>query len=217
MASNYRIFLSLVIALIVFFLAKDEPLPLAFMFVWSAFAGSFLIFSWIVILTSHPKGLQRIAGEEDTSRSLIFLFVLIAAFFSVFAIIVVLQQAPNSSKTGLTYHVVLAAAAVFSSWTLIHTLFTLRYAHLFYTYPDRDAHREGKNNGGLLFPGTEKPDYLDFAYFSFILGMTFQVSDVQITSPAIRRLALLHGFLSFVYNTIIIALSINIITGVLER
>lgn len=215
--SNYRIFLSLVIALIVYLLVKDEPFPLVFMFVWTAFSGSFLIFSWIVILTSHPKGLQTIAGEEDTSRSLIFLFVLIAAFISVFAIIVVLQQSPDSSKTGLTYHILLAAAAVFSSWTLIHTLFTLRYAHLFYTYPDRDAHRNGNHTGGLLFPGTAMPDYLDFAYFSFILGMTFQVSDVQITSPAIRRLALVHGFLSFVYNTIIIALSINIISGVLER
>jgi uncharacterized membrane protein len=88
---------------------------------------------------------------------------------------------------------------------------------LYYTYADREAHAHGKHQGGLDFPGTTLPDYLDFAYFSFVLGMTFQVSDVQITSPRIRRLALVHSFLSFVYNTIIIALSINIISGVIGK
>lgn len=214
---NYRLYLSLLIAFIVFLLTKNQTLPIAFMFVWIAFSGSFLIFSWIIILSSHPKGLRNIAGEQDTSRTLIFLFVLFAAFISVFAIIVLLQQAPHASKRGLTYHILLAAAAVFCSWTLIHTLFTLRYAHLYYTYPDKDAHANDDNDGGVEFPGATAPDYLDFAYFSFVLGMTFQVSDVQITSPIVRRLALLHGFLSFVYNTIIIALSINIVSGVIGR
>ena len=214
---NYRLYVSLLIAFIVYLLTKTNRPPIAFMFIWIAFSGSFLIFSWIVILSSHPKGLRNIVGNEDTNRTLIFLFVLFAAFISVFAIIVLLQQAPNGSKIGLTYHILLAAAAVFCSWTLIHTLFTLRYAHLYYTYPNEDARTHGKNNAGLEFPGTQVPDYLDFAYFSFVLGMTFQVSDVQITSPRIRRLALLHGFLSFVYNTIIIALSINIISGVIGR
>ncbi|HEY6955460.1 MAG TPA: DUF1345 domain-containing protein [Flavisolibacter sp.] len=214
---NYRLYLSLFVALIVYFFTKSFPLPVAFMLVWTAFSGSFLIISWIVIFSAHPKGLGNIASEQDTSRTLIFLFVLFAAFISVFAIIGLLQQAPHPSTKGLTYHILLAAAAVFSSWTLIHTVFTLRYAHMYYTYADRDAHTRGENDGGLEFPGTTLPDFLDFAYFSFVLGMTFQVSDVQITSPAIRRLALLHGFLSFVYNTIIIALSINIISGVIGK
>lgn len=187
------------------------------MFVWIAFSGTFLILSWIVIFSSHPKGLKNIAGNQDTSRTLIFLFVLFAAFISVFAIIALLQQAPHASKKGLTFYILLAATAVFCSWTLIHTLFTLRYTHLYYTYPDHDAHVHGEPLGGLEFPGNTMPDYLDFAYFSFVLGMTFQVSDVQITSSGIRRLALLHGFLSFVYNTIIIALSINIISGVIGK
>jgi uncharacterized membrane protein len=178
---------------------------------WIAFSGSFSVISWIVILSSHPKGLRNIAGEQDTSRTLIFIFVLFAAFISVFAIIVLLQHASDVSKNGFRYHIILAVAATFCSWTLIHTLFTLHYAHLFYTYPHQDAYTHGKNNGGLKFPGTSVPD------FSFVLGMTFQVSDVQITSHGVRRLALLHGFLSFIYNTIIIALSINIISGVIGK
>jgi uncharacterized membrane protein len=214
---NYRLYLSLLIAFIVYLFNKNQRAPIAFMFVWIAFSASFLIFSWIIILASHPKGLRNIASEQDTSRTLIFFFVVTAAFISLFAVIILLQQAPHASKKELIYYLALAAAAVFCSWTLIHTLFTLHYAHLYYTYPDQDAHVRGKNDGGLEFPRTSVPDYLDFAYFSFVLGMTFQVSDVQITSPVMRRLALLHGFLSFVYNTIIIALSINIISGVIGK
>jgi len=218
---KYRVYFSLLIALIVYFGTRKQAPSISFMFTSIAFSGTFLIFSWIVILSSHPRGLRNLAGEQDTSRTLIFLFVLFAALISVFAIIALLQQAPNASKTGLTRQILLAAAAVFCSWTLIHTLFTLRYAHLYYTYPNEDTKGHSKNDsnseGGLDFPGTKMPDYLDFAYFSFVLGMTFQVSDVEITSASIRRLALLHGFLSFVYNTIIIALSINIISGVIGR
>lgn len=214
---NYRIFLSLLVALVAYFLSRNYPPTISFMFVWIAFSASFLIFSWVVIITTHPKGLARIAGEQDNSRTLIFLIVLVSAFISLIAIIVLLQQVPHASQKGVSYYLVLATAAVFCSWNLIHTLFTLHYAHLYYTYPDKHAHVNGKTAGGLEFPGTPVPDYFDFAYFSFVLGMTFQVSDVQITSPVLRRLALLHGLVSFVYNTTIIALSINIISGIIGR
>ena len=96
------------------------------------------------------------------------------------------------------------------SWVLIHTIFTLRYAHIFY---DNNKEKPEIHAGGLEFPEDAKPDYLDFAYFSFVLGMTFQVSDVQVTSKRLRRLALLHGILAFGYNTIMIALTINLIAG----
>jgi uncharacterized membrane protein len=96
-------------------------------------------------------------------------------------------------------------------------VFAIRYAHLFYTYPDEGEEAGAKFHGGLEFPGTPHPDFLDFAYFSFVLGMTFQVADVNITAANIRRLALLQGFLAFVYNTIIVALSINIISGMIAK
>src|SRR3982751_6008439 len=101
---NYRLFVSLAIALIVWLLIRDHALPVAFMLTWIAFSGSFLIFSWVIILSSHPRGLRNIAAESDSSRTLIFLFVLFAAFISVFDIIVLLQEAPNDTKRGLTYH-----------------------------------------------------------------------------------------------------------------
>ena len=95
------------------------------------------------------------------------------------------------------------------SWFLLHTTFTLHYAHLFYG----DAEEATASARGLIFPGESQPDYLDFAYFSFVIGMTFQVSDINITSRKIRRMALLHGTISFFFNTIIVALTVSILAG----
>ena len=119
------------------------------------------------------------------------------------------QGAPKNGYQDL--HLFMAVLAVIESWLLIHTVFTLRYAHVFYRL-EQEADVEGSGRG-LIFPGGDNPDYEDFAYFSFVIGMTCQVSDVNITSRFMRRLALLHGLLSFAFNTVILALSINIISG----
>jgi uncharacterized membrane protein len=122
--------------------------------------------------------------------------------------VILLSTARGMDKKGLSSHIVAACGTVLSSWILIHTIFALHYAHAFYRECDDDP--ESGNGSGLMFPGEEHPDYVDFAYFSFVIGMTFQVSDVQITSSRIRRLALVHGLLSFCFNTVILALAINI-------
>lgn len=161
--------------------------------------------------------MKAIADKEDSSGAFIFVFIVMAAFISLFAIIILLQSVPTESKRGLSLHIILAITSVSCSWMLIHTLFILRYAHLYYKADDRSTDAGRYNNRGLDFPNEREPDYLDFAYFSFVLGMTFQVSDVQITSKNIRRLALLHSLISFVYNTVIVALSINILSGIIAR
>ncbi|MGH8575840.1 MAG: DUF1345 domain-containing protein [Gammaproteobacteria bacterium] len=92
---------------------------------------------------------------------------------------------------------------------------TLHYAHLFYSSTARRP--PPHNDRGLDFPGEPNPDYLDFAYFAFVIGMTCQVSDVQVTSQSMRKLVLLHGVLSFGFNTLILALSINVLAQMLER
>ena len=109
----------------------------------------------------------------------------------------------------------LAIGAVFISWWLVHTIFTMRYAHMYYDTDTDDG--KPKEVGGLQFPDETEPDYLDFVYFSFVIGMTFQVSDVEISSREIRRLAWLHGLLSFGFNTAIVALSINVISGLVAQ
>ena len=104
-------------------------------------------------------------------------------------------------------------AAIALSWMLVHTLFALRYAHFYY----HDAHKVEREHvsGGLMFPGKGSPDYLDFAYFSFVIGMTCQVSDVQISSRKMRHLAMVHGLISFAFNTAILAMFVNIVASLI--
>lgn len=216
--NHYRIIFSLALALLTFLLVKDSnPPSIVFMLSWITFAVVTLILTWITILTSHPREVRAIARIQDPSRTLIFLFVVFSAFISLFAIIVLLKNIPNDSKKGLNFHLALSIASVTLSWLLIHTLFTLRYAHIYYSCHSMETGLQKEHVGGLDFPSQEEPDYLDFAYFSFVIGMTFQVSDVEISSRNIRRIALLHGLLSFIYNTIIVAFSINIISGIMSK
>ncbi len=188
-----------------------------FMLSWIGFAATVLFFAWSTILIKHPKEISTVAVEQDSSYLLIFTFVVFAAFASVFAIILLLHGLPTNSRRGIDIHIILSVIAVALSWILIHTLFTIRYAHFYYNSPPDPDQDTTQTDKGLIFPGTELPDFLDFAYFSFVLGMTFQVADVSISGRVIRRLALLHGFLSFIYNTAIIALSINIISGLIGK
>ena len=97
------------------------------------------------------------------------------------------------------------------SWAMVHTLFAFHYAHDYYS-PDKN--NKTKSVGGLDFPGKDEPDYIDFAYFAFVIGCTFQVSDVEISSRKIRRLALVHQLISFALNTFVVALTINLNCGV---
>ena len=212
-----RLFISLALGIIVFFATRaDFSSIVCFMFSWIAFAISNVAFSWIFIISFHPRDVKVFANKEDSSGRFIFFFVVVAAFISLVAIILLLQSMPDTSKQGLRFHIVLAFSSVFCSWILIHTLFTLRYAHLFYKQKTI-VHGQQQAVLPLGFPSENDPDYLDFAYFSFVIGMTFQVSDVTINSREIRRLALLHGFLAFIYNTVIVAFSINIVSGLFAR
>lgn len=213
---TYRLFLSLAIGVLVYFLVeKPGSRGNAFLYGWICFAATSLFFSWVTILLQHPKKTAKIAQEQDASWLVVFLIVVGAAFISLFAVILLLNSQPPNSKIGLSLHIVLSLVAITLSWLLIHSVFTIRYAHLFYGKLQKEEEGEFGYAGGLQFPGNEQPDFLDFAYFSFVLAMTFQTADVNITKRHIRRLALAHGLLSFVYNTTIIALIINIISGLI--
>jgi uncharacterized membrane protein len=194
-----------------YFSNQHNETPATILLTWLAFAVIVLIMDWIIILSSHPKEVRKIASLEDSSRTLIFTFVIVAAVISLGAILLLLQSTKGQSDDGVAFPVILSLTSVVTSWWLVHTLFTLRYAHLYYG-TDKNAGKT-KPNQGLNFPDEEEPDYLDFVYFSFVIGMTFQVSDVEIASRPIRRLALFHAIVSFVFNTAIVALSINVVAG----
>lgn len=214
--ARHRLMVAVLMSFITFLVFRDSvKTPALILICWIACALTVILLNWIIIFSSHPREVRKIARVQDSSLTFIFTFVTVAAVVSLGAIVYLLKTTKGLSETGKNEHIILAIAAVVISWWLLHTIYTLRYAHLYY---DADVDCDGvcKASGGLQFPGKDEPDYLDFVYFSFIVGMTFQVSDVNITSRRIRRACLMHAILSFAFNTAILALSINVISGLVS-
>lgn len=181
--------------------------------VWISYACTILSLTWTTILQAHPAEIRKVIRLQDSSRIAIFIFVVLAALISLFAVMYLINSIEGESPGKLIEHIILALLSISCAWFLVHTLFTIHYAHIYYCDDDNG----GKVAGGLAFPEDDIPDYLDFAYFSFVIGMTSQVSDVQITSKPMRRLALVHGLLAFLFNALIVALTINTVSGLLGR
>ncbi len=175
---------------------------------WDGFALVALTLTWLTILTLRPAQIAQLARREDPSRIVSLILVVLGAAASLLAVLVLLQESMSMARNAKTLAILLALSAVASAWALIHTVFTLRYAHLYF-----DSH---ESTPALEFPGDESPpDYLDFAYFAFVIGMTAQTADVCIRSRAIRRTALLHGVVAFAFNTAVVALSIGVLSTLL--
>jgi uncharacterized membrane protein len=214
--AQHRLLVGLAVsAIVLFFIFNLYSAPVVVLLTWMSFAVSVIIMNWVTILSTHPREVRKIAKLQDSSRSMIFVFVIVASMISLLAIVFLLKSAKGHGSASVTGHILLSICAVIISWWHVHTVFTMRYAHLYYDTDSDDG--TPKKGGGLEFPGNEEPDYLDFVYFSFVLGMTFQVSDVEISSRGIRRLAWLHSLISFAFNTAIVALSINIISGLVSQ
>ena len=207
--SFQRLFICIAIASIIYFIVqiKDIGSLSHIMIGWNTFSLCMIIMSWVSFFITDSKQIREQSKVQDPSRTIIFIIIIIATLVSFLAVLLLIISKGKADDTS-SLRVAIAITGMLLSWFLIHTIFTLRYAHIYYgdhqTKPNTHA-------GGLEFPGDAKPEYLDFAYYSFVLGMTFQVSDVQITSKRFRGLALLHGLLSFAFNTIMIALTINLI------
>ncbi len=176
---------------------------------WDAYALSALSLAWISILNTAHQEIRKKVQRQDVAGPLITVFVILASCAALLAVIFLLRHDKNGAQPHLALHVILTLMAVISSWGLVHTVFGLHYAHTYYG----DSEDAKTRAGGLDFPGEKNPGYLDFAYFSFVIGMTFQVSDVQVTARGIRQLVLLHGILSFAFNTLILALAVSTVTS----
>src|SRR3954470_22254923 len=191
-------------------LPRGTPMSLRIATSWDAGIVFFLGLTWWVIHRCPRQYTRQTVLANDQSRAGVLLLVLVAIAASVAAIFFLLEK-PKGGGGPPALHVAAAVATIVCSWLLTHVMFALHYAHRFYrddpTTPEQDA------TGGLKFPGDQAPDYWDFLYFSFVIGMTSQVSDVQVTSHGMRRLVMWHGLLSFAFYTIVLALGINIVAG----
>jgi uncharacterized membrane protein len=176
---------------------------------WNVATLTYLALAWTIIRISDAEATRSHALTQDTSVFIIFLFVLAAACASIVAIAFVVATIKDLASWPKAWRLTLTMVALTSSWVLIQTVFAFHYARRYY----RDEKHSPTQAGGLAFPGGSDPDYMDFAYYSFVVGMTSQVSDVQVLSPRMRRLTLVHGVLSFIFNIAVLALSINIIAS----
>jgi uncharacterized membrane protein len=177
---------------------------------WDAGIATFLALALGMAATATQESMQRRAALEDQARWVFLGLMAAAALFSMFAVLDLMHEA-HSAEGHLTVELsVLAGATILLSWSFAHTVFAVHYAHDYY------GDVAVAMPPPLLFPGEQgDPDYWDFLYFSFVVGMTCQVSDVQVATQPWRRLVLAHGLLSFLYNTVVLALSINLLAGLL--
>ena len=177
---------------------------------WDVYALSYCFTSWIVFFTRTCSQIRQHAREEDGSRIFVYFIILLSSLASLFAVSLLIIYSDKAETSAILY-VPIAIIGMLLSWMMVHITFTFHYAHLY--YDDDEEGNSHKHAGGLNFPNETKPDYIDFAYFSFVIGMTFQVSDVQISARPLRRTVLFHSLLSFVLNTFVVALTINLIAG----
>jgi uncharacterized membrane protein len=195
-----RAFISIVLGIVAFLLLPaGERLVTRTLIGWDVFVAFYIVLVYIMMLRSNHRYIRRNAVLQDDGRFLIPVFTALGAFASIAAIVF---------ELGGTHHglprLAFATLTIALSWAAVHTAFALHYAHDYY---------RGAKPGGLQFPSGDQhdhADYWDFVYFSFVIGMTAQVSDVGITDKTIRRTATVHGIISFIYNTALVALMVNI-------
>jgi len=195
-----RTFAAVAVGIIAFFLLPGSlRLVTRLLIGWDIFIAAYLLLVYIMMFRCGLAHIRRNAILQDDGRFLILLITALGAFASIAAIVFEL----GGSHRGII-DLTLATVTIALSWATVHTTFALHYAHDYY---------RGAKPGGLQFPSgdqQEHADYWDFVYFSFVIGMTAQVSDVGITDKTIRRTATVHGIISFVFNTALVALMVNI-------
>jgi uncharacterized membrane protein len=210
-ASRWRLFASLLCGLAGLLLPDGLSGPTRSIVAWDIGVLVYLGLAATLFTTERVDRMEADSVAQQEGEWTIFTLTLGAVIVSFVAIFGAFSGTKDMSTADKSLHVGLVAATLFLSWLMTHTTFAFRYAHEFYACdaggPEID--------GGLEFPGEKRPDYLDFMYFSLVLGMTFQVSDVQITARKLRRVAAVHGLLSFLFNTIILALTVNLAAGLL--
>jgi|GraSoiStandDraft_5_1057265.scaffolds.fasta_scaffold134429_2 uncharacterized membrane protein len=200
-----RLFIAIAVGIIVaaiLFLATDWRAATKLLIGWDVGVVFYLALAAALVARSDVHRLKRRAANQDEGNLAILFLVVAAAIASLGAIFAELAtQAGQPRQPG---QLILATATVVLSWAFIHSIFALHYAHEFY------GEGRDRQKGGMSFPDDNEPDYWDFAYFAFTIGMCAQVSDVTVSSKSIRRTVLTHSIVSFLFNAALLALTVNI-------
>lgn len=170
---------------------------------WDIAALLFLLWTWATVWPLNGRLTASHAVREDPSRTTAEAVVLGASVASLAAVVLVLAHSGHLSGAAKVISVAFGVISVVIAWTVVHTLFMLQYAELYYN----------GEPGGIDFPGTAEPSYKDFAYLTFTMGMTFQDSDTAFSTTDFRRLALRHALISYLFGTVVVATTINLIAS----
>jgi uncharacterized membrane protein len=198
--------IGLIVALVLLWFV---PWELAAVGGWDAAALTFLITVWPMIIRANGSHVEQLSTREDETRGSATVLLVGASVASLLGVGFALGLAGRESGPAKVLFIGLAVLTVVLSWTVVNTVYTLRYAHLYFSPP-----AEGISFGGTA--AQEKPNYRDFAYVAFTIGMTYQVSDTDVRDPRIRRTVLSHALLSYVFGVVIVAGAINLIAGLVR-
>jgi uncharacterized membrane protein len=186
-------------------------LPTRLLVAWNVGLALYLVTTHTMMLRADEARIRRRAAEQDEGALVILVLTIVATVASLVAIVVELGSAKPSPHAGELFPALLAMLTIVMSWSFVHTIFALHYAHEYY------GERRDGMIGGLVFPDDKHPLYWDFLYFSLVIGMTSQVSDVAITSKAIRRMATVHGVFAFFFNLTVLALTVNLVSNLISN
>ena len=200
---HLRFYASAAIGVVVWIMGGLFNLPLRYSMAGNAFFACYLVVMFGVARRATPSEIRRRAASRDEGIILIILITIAAIGLSLGSIFSLL----NSPEKSNALHLLLSLIGVPLGWTTLHTIMAFHYAHLFYAKQPSDR---TKDAGGLGFPKSPEPGVWDFLYYSFVIGMTAQVSDVQVLSTGMRRVTLAHGVVAFFFNAVILALAVNV-------
>ena len=202
-----RMVISLLVGLVAALVIPAPSIALHGLVGWDVGATTLILIAWFRMYRSTSAAARECAALEDPGKTGVFVFAVVASAFSLFAALKIIGHTHALRTAHASLWSALAVLAVALSWILTHTMFTLRYAHLYYREDDEGV-------GGIDFPGDDgPPTFFDFAYFAFTIGMCFQVSDATVASRQIRRAVLLHAVISFTFNTAILAFVLSLVFG----
>jgi uncharacterized membrane protein len=174
---------------------------------WLGTATTFLALTWFAVHDLDPDETRELAAREDPSRATTDLVLIVASLISLGSVALVIATSGKSGTSSSLAQIAVGVLSVLASWTVVHTLYTLRYARLYFTDGDE---------GGIDFGSDKRPQYADFAYVAFTLGMTYQVSDTALKTSNLRSTALRQALLSYLFGTVIIAVTINLVAGLIK-
>lgn len=202
-----RMVISLIFGALVLFFSPTDVGTTRALLAWNATAILFIVLILVMMGRTKAEDIRDHSTAEEEGRFTVLTFVIAAAAMTLIAIGVEILAIKEMQGASRAFRLALTFGTVISSWAFVHVVFTIYYAHEFHS---EMGGKKKAVRGGLQFPGETLPDYWDFLYFSFTVGMTAQTSDVVITSRRMRRLVIVHGILSFVFTTAVIALTVNL-------